>query len=67
MNKIESILIAIVIITIAILIGGFFYFTLVYNNAQNIKRDEYYATHCKTVNASNVNVNGGTIYQCGNN
>jgi flagellar basal body-associated protein FliL len=58
----EIIAICLAVITTALVIGGFFYFTLVYNNSQNIKRDEFYATHCKSV--ANVPTVFNNQYQC---
>jgi uncharacterized protein (UPF0333 family) len=59
----EAIIVSLAVIVVTVVIGGFFYYTLVYNNQQNIKRDEFFAAHCKVVNNQADVI--GTSYQCG--
>ena len=62
-NK-EDIGMALLIGTVLISVMALLYGILIYNHSQNIKRDEFFATHCKTVTTS-TNINNGTVYSCG--
>lgn len=59
MNKAEAFLAGLAILVFGLTVFGLF----VYNNNQNVKRDEFYASHCKTVSTS-INDNYGIKYNC---
>ena len=49
-----------------VLLGFMWWGAVIFNNSQNIQRDEYYAAHCKKVTSTPATQIGNTYsYSCG--
>lgn len=65
MSKINEDTFLVILVSIAVIgVCAVFWGLFIYNNSQNIKRDEYIVSHCKNV-TTGLNINAGTTYQCG--